>query len=74
MNSQSMTSKAHYRCAAANRNVHVHIKRNSRSSRLALQSCTGIGECQCGVVKIVCGMTYEVDWKRCSFCSETERQ
>ncbi|WP_417914861.1 hypothetical protein [Candidatus Electronema sp. JM] len=74
MNTQRTVSQASYRCAAANRHVQVQIKPGSRTTRHVPQACSGIGDCQRGVVRLVSGITYEVDWQRCRFCSDTENQ
>jgi hypothetical protein len=74
MSTQSMISQASYQCAAANKHVQVTVKRNSLVVRRAPETCSGIGDCQCGVVRLVYGLTYEVDWQRCRFCSEMENQ
>jgi len=70
MNTQTMTSQASYRCAAANRHVQVTITQRGQAACGTPETCSGIGDCQCGVLRLVYGMSYEVDWKRCRFCSE----
>ncbi len=70
MNTQSMTSQASYQCAAANRHVQVTIAQRGQAAWGTPETCSGIGDSQCRVVRLVYGMSYEVDWKRCRFCSE----
>jgi hypothetical protein len=68
-----------YNCPAAQKHVDVLIKKdvlNQNHGSLCSQpeSCSSIGECRCGVVQILFGMTYAVDWKKCQLYSQITEQ
>jgi hypothetical protein len=33
------------------------------------ECCSNVGQCGCDVVRIIYGMSYTVDWKKCSLYS-----
>jgi hypothetical protein len=72
MNTQAMINKA-CTCPLTKKHVNLHIKQTAQNNRRSACNepalCSNIGECGCGVIKIVYGMTYSVDWKKCSLYS-----
>ena len=75
---QSMIRRT-YNCPAANKRVQVHIKQDAQSRQdcpvcRQPQSCSSVGECSCGVVQILFGITYAVDWKKCQLYSQITEQ
>ncbi len=56
-----------YDCPLTKKHVHVQVqlKQNSRCVAREPEVCSNIGECGCGVVQIIYGMSYKVDWKKC---------
>ena len=60
-----------YVCPLTGKRVTVQVKEmSSVVSENAVQRepevCSNIGVCGCQVVEIVSGMSYQVDWRKCS--------
>ncbi|MCI5221253.1 MAG: hypothetical protein D3924_00870 [Candidatus Electrothrix sp. AR4] len=75
---QHMINKK-YNCPLTHKHVNLQLKKiagRSRSTVCATEPelCSNIGECGCGVVKIIYGMSYTVDWKKCSLYSSITEQ
>jgi hypothetical protein len=75
---QRMISRT-FNCPAAKKYVNVQIKQNEQHRKscpagLQPEACSSVGECSCGVVKILFGMTYAVDWKKCKLYEEITEQ
>jgi hypothetical protein len=66
---QQMINKE-YDCPLTQKHVNLQIKQDQNSTCDKPELCSNIGECGCGVVKIIYGMSYTVDWKKCSLYSE----
>jgi hypothetical protein len=60
-----------YDCPLTHKLVHLQIKQDQKSLCDEPKLCSNIGECGCGVVKIIYGMSYTVDWKQCSLYSDS---
>ena len=68
MQSQHIPGKA-YSCPLAQTQVYVQLKQNIKNACQEPEVCSNIGECGCGVVQIIYGMSYTVDWKKCCLYS-----
>ena len=71
MNAQKTqrTINKEYDCPLTRKQVNVQIRQDQSSMCNEPKLCSNIGECGCGVVKIIYGMSYTVDWKKCSLYS-----
>jgi hypothetical protein len=68
MQPRHTTSKA-YDCPLTKKHVQVQLKNNTQAFSREPEVCSNIGECGCGVVEIIYGMSYTVDWKKCCLYS-----
>ena len=73
MQARQTTSKT-YDCPLTRKHVHVQLKNKARTAGQEPEVCSNIGECGCGVVKIIYGMSYTVDWKKCCLYSMLKEQ
>ncbi|RWX51587.1 hypothetical protein VU01_11124 [Candidatus Electrothrix marina] len=73
MQARQTTSKA-YDCPLTQKHVQVQLKNNAQAVSREPEVCSNIGECGCGVVKIIYGMSYTVDWKKCCLYSTIKKQ
>ena len=64
-----------YNCPLTKKHVFVQLgKGNRRTVHREPVVCSHIGECGCDVVKIIYGMSYTVDWKKCCLYSFIKEQ
>lgn len=63
MNTQHISEA--YDCPLTKKHVQVQLRQNSKYVGREPEVCSNIGECGCGVVQIIYGMSYTVDWKKC---------
>lgn len=77
MQAQQTTSKA-YNCPLTKKYVQVQLKSTPKNTSQAVarepEVCSNIGACGCGVVEIIYGMSYTVDWKKCCLYSSLQEQ
>ncbi|MCI5145761.1 MAG: hypothetical protein D3923_09565 [Candidatus Electrothrix sp. AR3] len=66
---QQMINKE-YDCPLTHKHVQLQVKEQQGSQCGQPEVCSNIGQCGCGVVEIVYGMTYQVNWKKCSLYTE----
>ncbi|MCI5148979.1 MAG: hypothetical protein D3916_06255 [Candidatus Electrothrix sp. MAN1_4] len=71
MQAHHMISKA-YDCPLTKQ--HVQVQLNSQAMDKEPTVCSNIGQCGCGVVEIIYGMSYRVDWKKCCLYSTLQEQ
>ncbi|MCI5144558.1 MAG: hypothetical protein D3923_03305 [Candidatus Electrothrix sp. AR3] len=62
---QQMINKE-YDCPLTNKHVQLQIKEQLGSTCNEPKRCSNIGQCGCEVVEIIYGMSYQVNWKKCS--------
>ncbi|WP_339137238.1 MAG: hypothetical protein WGN25_04395 [Candidatus Electrothrix sp. GW3-4] len=63
-----------YDCPLTKKHVHVQLKCGTQAVGKEPEVCSNIGECGCGVIKIIYGMSYTVDWKKCCLYSILKEQ
>ena len=63
-----------YSCPLVKTHVQVQLKKNRHAVGREPEVCSSIGECGCGVVEIIYGMSYTVDWKKCRLYSTIKEQ
>ena len=73
MQALDTTSKA-YDCPLTKKHVQVQLKNKTQAVGREPEVCSNIGECGCGVVEIIYGMSYTVDWKKCCLYSTIQEQ
>ncbi|WP_446010268.1 hypothetical protein [Candidatus Electrothrix sp.] len=61
--------KREYDCPLTHKHVHLKIKQNIQEMCQEPQCCSCVGQGDCKVVQIIYGMSYTVDWKKCSLYS-----
>ena len=65
---QSMIEKE-YDCPLTHKHVQLKMKQDAQKVYEEPECCSNIGQCGCNVVQIIYGMSYTVDWKKCSLYS-----
>lgn len=73
MHARQTTSKA-YDCPLTQKHVQVQLRNKTQAVGREPEVCSNIGECGCGVVEIIYGMSYTVDWKKCCLYSTIKKQ
>lgn len=73
MKARQTTSKA-YNCPLTKKHVQVQLKSTPQAVDREPEVCSNIGACGCGVVEIIYGMSYTVDWKKCCLYSSLKEQ
>lgn len=69
---QSLINKE-YDCPLTRKHVQLKMKQNAHKDKQKPECCSNVGQCGCTVVQIIYGMSYTVDWKKCSlYSSATE--
>ncbi|WP_339136348.1 MAG: hypothetical protein WGN25_00460 [Candidatus Electrothrix sp. GW3-4] len=61
--------KKEYDCPLTHQHVQLKIKQSAYEMRAEPECCSCVGQCGCDVVQIIYGMSYTVDWKKCSLYS-----
>ncbi|MDU9047553.1 MAG: hypothetical protein Q3M30_01795 [Candidatus Electrothrix sp. Rat3] len=67
-NIQSVIKKE-YDCPLTHKHVQLQIKQGAQEMRDEPKCCSSVGQCGCDVVQIIYGMSYTVDWEKCSLYS-----
>ena len=67
-NAASMIKKE-YDCPLTRKHVQLKMKQGAQHAFGEPECCSCVGQCGCDVVQIIYGMSYTVDWKKCSLYS-----
>ncbi|MCI5142002.1 MAG: hypothetical protein D3909_09830 [Candidatus Electrothrix sp. ATG1] len=65
----SSVIKKEYDCPLTRKHVQLKMRQNAQKVFNEPECCSNAGQCGCDVVQIICGMSYTVDWKKCSLYS-----
>jgi hypothetical protein len=58
--------KKEYDCPLTHKHVQLKMRQNAQEVCEEPECCSCVGQCGCNVVQIIYGMSYTVDWKKCS--------
>ena len=61
--------KKEYDCPLTHKHVQLKMKQNVQQMCEEPECCSCVGQGGCDVVQIIYGMSYIVDWKKCSLYS-----
>ena len=68
------TTGTTYECPLTRKQVLVQLRKNAQTVGNEPEVCSNIGGCGCDVVRIIYGMSYTVDWKKCCLYSTIKEQ
>ncbi len=67
-NTQAVIKKE-YDCPLTHKHVQLKMRQNAQKMCEEPECCSCVGQGGCNVVQIIYGMSYIVDWKKCSLYS-----